>query len=123
MILLWGVFVGTGAGALANVLAAMVASRWFTARRGLVIGALSGSVATGQLLFLPTLAGITTNYGWRATVLTVAGVVFVILPIVTFFMRDRPADVGLAPYGETGGPKTSAPMTGNPIALAFKTLS
>jgi len=122
MILFWGVFVGIGAGALANVLAAMVATRWFTARRGLVIGALSGSVATGQLLFLPTLAAITTHYGWRATVITVAGVVFVVLPIVTFFMRDRPADVGLAPYGESGGPKSTPPMTGNPIAHAFKVL-
>jgi sugar phosphate permease len=122
MILLWGVMVGTGAGALANVLAAVVATRWFTARRGLVIGALSGSVATGQLLFLPTLASITANYGWRATVLTVACVVFVVLPIVIFFMRERPADVGLASYGETGGPKTTVPVTGNPIALALKTL-
>ncbi len=122
MILFWGVFVGTGAGALANVLAAVVAMRWFTARRGLVIGVLSGSVATGQLLFLPTLASITANYGWRATVITVACVVFVVLPIVTYFMRDRPADVGLAPYGETGGPKPTVPVTGNPIGNAFQTL-
>lgn len=122
MIFLWGAMVGIGAGAVANVLAAMVAARWFTARRGFVLGAMSASVATGQLIFLPTLASLTANFGWRAAVLTVAAVVFVILPIVTFFMRDRPADVGLAPYGETGGPKITPPLTGNPIALAFKAL-
>lgn len=122
MVLLWGVVVGLGAGALANMLAAMVATRWFTARRGLVIGALSGSVATGQLLFLPTFASVTANHGWRATVIAIAVVVFVVLPIVTYFMRDRPADVGLAPYGETGGPKAAPPVSGNPIALAFATL-
>ena len=83
---------------------------------------MSASVATGQLLFLPTLASITTNYGWRATVLTMAVVVFAVLPIVAFFLRDRPADVGLAPYGESGGPKPTPPVTGNPIALAFRTL-
>ena len=30
--------------------------------------------------------------------------------------------MGLAPYGETGGPKSTPPLTGNPIALAFKAL-
>jgi predicted MFS family arabinose efflux permease len=59
---------------------------------------------------------------WRATVLTIAGVVFLVLPTVAFFLRDRPADVGLAPYGETGGPRPSPPLTGNPIALAFSVL-
>ncbi len=122
MVLLWGVVVGIGAGALANMLAAMVATRWFTARRGLVIGALSGSVATGQLLFLPTFASVTANYGWRATVIAIAVVVFAVLPVVVYFMRDRPADVGLAPYGETGGPNPTPPVTGNPVALAFATL-
>jgi sugar phosphate permease len=123
MIVLWGVTVGIGAGAVANIVAAMVAARWFTTRRGLVLGVMSSSVATGQLMFLPTLASITTAYGWRATVLTVAAVVFAILPVVAYFMRDRPADVGLAPYGESGGPKAAPPPTGNPVMLALNTLS
>src|SRR6516165_11918070 len=41
MIVLWGVVVGAGTGILANVLAAAVASRWFTAQRGLVVGILT----------------------------------------------------------------------------------
>jgi sugar phosphate permease len=123
MILLWGVFVGTGAGALANVLGAIVAMRWFTAHRGLVIGVLSGSVATGQLLFLPTFASITKTYGWRTTSIAVACIVFVVLPIVAFFMRDQPADVGLVPYGETGTPKRTERTTGNPFANAFLSLA
>jgi sugar phosphate permease len=100
----------------------MAATRWFSVRRGFVLGAMSASVATGQLLFLPTLASITSHFGWRATVLTMAAVVLVVLPIVAFFLRDHPADVGLAPYGETGGARPGLPATGNPIALAFKAL-
>lgn len=123
LILLWGVLVGGGAGAVANVLAAMVATRWFTARRGLVLGIMSASVATGQLLFLPTFASITVNSGWRATVLTIAAIVLAVVPIVAFLMRDRPADVGLVPYGETGEPKPAPPSAGNPLTLAFKTLA
>ena len=40
LMLLWGVLVGTGTGVTSMVLAAIVATRWFEARRGLVLGAL-----------------------------------------------------------------------------------
>ncbi len=95
LILLWGFVVGSGTGFLATVLAATVATRWFTARRGLVVGMLSGGSATGQLLFLPVLAAIASVYGWRATVLTVACVALGIMPFVAWLMRDRPSDMGL----------------------------
>src|ERR1017187_2463699 len=65
LMLLWGVVVGIGTGMTALVLGATVAARWFSARRGLVVGILTASVATGQLVFLPMLAGITERMGWR----------------------------------------------------------
>ena len=65
LMLLWGVVVGVGTGMTALVLGATIAARWFTARRGLVVGILTASVATGQLVFLPLLAGITERMGWR----------------------------------------------------------
>jgi PncC family amidohydrolase len=65
LVLLWGVVVGIGTGMTALVLGATIATRWFVARRGLVVGILTASVATGQLLFLPLLAAITERLGWR----------------------------------------------------------
>ena len=56
LILTWGVFVGIGSGCTAMILAATVAARWFSARRGLIMGVLAASLATGQLIFLPVLA-------------------------------------------------------------------
>src|ERR1700752_5171307 len=47
--LLWGGLVGTGTGVTSMVLAAIIASRWFDQRRGLVLGILSAAKATGQL--------------------------------------------------------------------------
>jgi sugar phosphate permease len=124
LVLLWGFVVGAGAGAIANVLGAVVATRWFTARRGLVIGLLTGSAAAGQLIFLPTFTAITDHFGWRATVLVIATVTLVLIPLVALLMRERPQDVGLAPYGETGGPKlAAAPASGNPIWLSLRTLA
>ena len=122
LILMWGLLVGAGTGFLATVLSATIATRWFTARRGLVVGILSGGASTGQLLFLPVMANVTAAYGWRTTVLCIAAVVCVVLPLVALIMRDRPSDVGLMPYGETGEPKPAPPPKGNPVALAFGAL-
>ena len=122
MVLLWGFVVGSGVGTVGTVLSATVASRWFTARRGLVVGILTASAAAGQLVFLPALAAITATYGWRPMVLTVTAVAIVVFPIVAILMRDRPEDVGLPPYGETIVSSAPARSAGNPIALAFRTL-
>ena len=122
LILMWGFLVGSGTGFLATVLSATIAARWFTARRGLVVGILSGGASTGQLLFLPVMANVTAAYGWRTTVLCIAGVVCVVLPLVALIMRDRPQDVGLMPYGETGEVKPAKRQQGNPVVLAFRTL-
>ncbi|REE55362.1 sugar phosphate permease [Paenibacillus taihuensis] len=97
--LLWGVVSGFATGMIANVLGVTVASRWFVQRRGLVVGILTASAATGQLLFLPLLAHITVNQGWRYAIYTAVGVVLVLLIVVAIFMRNHPYDVGSAAYG------------------------
>jgi len=105
--LLWGVLVGSATGVTAMVLAAIIATRWFDARRGLVMGMLSAANATGQLVFLPWLARLVEAHGWRAAALGVAGSAAVVFVLVFLFMRDRPEDIGLAPYGHT--PATAEP--------------
>jgi MFS family permease len=101
LVLLWGFVIGIGTGLTALVLGATVATRWFTQRRGLVVGLLTASSATGQLVFLPLLASLTDRVGWRVSILVVCGAMAVALVVVTLLMRDRPSDIGLAPYGET----------------------
>jgi MFS family permease len=63
--LLWGVVIGAATGCLSSPLAAIVATRWFVERRGLVTGLLSAAYATGQLIFLPFLALLVRDAGWR----------------------------------------------------------
>ncbi|WP_244191698.1 MFS transporter, partial [Brevibacillus fortis] len=60
-----GVVVGLGSGCTASVLGAMIANRWFVKQRGLVMGILTASGATGQLVFLPLLASLAESDGWR----------------------------------------------------------
>jgi len=99
LILLWGVVVGSGTGIIALVLGAIVVNRWFAERRGLVLGVLTASTATGQLVFLPVLASLVERFGWRSAVLTISAVAFAIIPLIALLMRDRPSEVGLRPFG------------------------
>jgi len=106
---LWGILVGTGTGVTSMVLAAIVANRWFDTRRGLVLGLLSAANATGQLVFLPLLASLTTRSGWRTAALLVAGAAAVVFVVVLLFMRDRPEDLGLLPYGRDPAAEPGSP--------------
>lgn len=101
LLALWGIVVGFGTGLTAMVLAATVSTRWFVKHRGLVVGMLSASSATGQLVFLPLMAELTERYGWRATVFFVCAMIMVAALLVLLFMRDRPSDVNLPSVGET----------------------
>lgn len=101
LLLLWGVVIGVGTGMTALVLGATVATRWFSKRRGLVVGLMTASTATGQLVFLPLLAALTEAYGWRIALTLSVAVIAAAMLFVLLLMRDHPADVSLPAYGET----------------------
>ncbi|HEY4305159.1 MAG TPA: MFS transporter [Gemmatimonadaceae bacterium] len=117
LILLWGVVVGLATGMVAIVLGATVVNRWFVERRGLALGILTASTATGQLVFLPMIE----HHGWRWAIWIVAGASAVMIPLVGFFMRDRPADVGAIAFGATAN-DVVAPLKTNPAAAAIAAL-
>jgi MFS family permease len=112
LVLCWGVLVGLGTGAMAMSFVATVTGRWFVKHRGIVTGILTAGGATGQLAFLPLLANLTARYGWRTAALTVAGSALAVVPLVLAFLRNHPADVGLAAYGATEPAPPPAPGTG-----------
>ncbi len=116
LVLVWGVIVGLGTGMTALVLGAIVATRWFEKRRGFVVGLLTASMATGQLVFLPLLASVTERIGWRPALCIVIGALLVALLLIRLFMRDDPADVGLAPFGSEG----SAPKPHRPADVGLR---
>lgn len=122
--LTWGLMLGLSTGVTANVLGATVASRWFTKRRGLVVGVLSGSGAMGQLLFLPATAWLSEYMGWRQAMMPAAGLCLVCLVLVLLFMRDHPGDVDLASYGEDEIVRPPAQRAGsNALKLSFAALA
>jgi MFS family permease len=122
LIATWGVIVGVGTGSMALVFAATVANRWFVARRGLVIGILTAASATGQLIFLPGLSHLADTYGWKSVSITVASFALLVVPFVYFFLRDKPADIGLLPYGAPSDWQPPAKSELSAVALAIDTL-
>ncbi|WJF90254.1 MFS transporter [Paraburkholderia bonniea] len=124
MVLIWGVMVGGATGVAALSLSATIVNRWFTTHRGLVMGILTASSATGQLVFLPLLAAIAQHHGWRPVVWVVAAAAAVVLPLVAFLLPERPASVAQRPYGEpVDAPAPPQVKKQNPLALAFGTLA
>ena len=122
LMLTWGILVGLGTGTTAMVLGATVVNRWFVARRGAVMGALTASTATGQMIFLPLEAHVAEQYGWRAVTLLVALVIALLLPLVALLVRDRPGDLGLLPYGASPETPPIVPSRQNPLANALRVL-
>ncbi len=114
LIACWGVLVGLGTGSMALAFVATVTNRWFVRRRGLVTGVLTAGGAAGQLVFLPVLALLTRDHGWRVAALTVTAAALAVVPLVWWRLRDRPADLGVTAYGATAGdpPPPPAPAGG-----------
>jgi sugar phosphate permease len=122
LILLWGVVVGVSCGFIGAYLAAYIAARWFQARRGLVVGMLTAANAAGQLIFLPSTAAVATHAGWRVMSLGLGAILIAFVPVLILWMRDRPEQLGLAPYGDPRRPRPVSPPRGNPVATAFRAM-
>ncbi|HEY2131826.1 MAG TPA: MFS transporter [Acetobacteraceae bacterium] len=119
----WGLMLGLATGMTATVLGATVANRWFVKRRGLVIGLLSASSATGQLLFLPVAAWLSDHMGWRMAMLPAGGACLACLVLVLLVVRDHPGEVNLPSYGDMTVAPPPPRNPGNAVRLSLNALA
>jgi sugar phosphate permease len=123
MVLIWGVLVGGATGATSTTLGAVVVNRWFSQHRGLAMGILTASSATGQLAFLPLMAWVAEHRGWQTLVMLVAIAAAVVLPIVALLLPEKPSAIGLRRLGEADeAAPDAAQSNANPIVIAFAAL-
>lgn len=120
----WGVFSGIGSGAVASVLGATIVNRWFKTNRGLVMGLMSASSATGLLVFLPLLAALAQSGGWKPVAVAVAVATACLIPLVWLLVPERPASIGMVRYGAEldDVPPTPPASQGNFLAHTLDTL-
>ncbi|MDZ4353026.1 MAG: MFS transporter [Arthrobacter sp.] len=108
LLLTWGLLIGLGTGSMALVFAATIANTWFVKSRGLVIGILTAGSAAGQLVFLPFIAALAQDPGWRQASLLIAAGALAVVPLVLKFLKNSPADAGVLPYGAEAEPGSGA---------------
>ena len=106
ILLTWGLLIGLGTGSMALVFAATIANTWFAKSRGLVIGILTAGSAAVQLVFLPFIAALAQDPGWRQASLLIAAGALAVVPLVLKFLKNSPADAGVLPYGAEAEPES-----------------
>ena len=118
ILLTWGLLIGLGTGSMALVFAATIANTWFTKSRGLVIGILTAGSAAGQLVFLPFIAMLAQDPGWRQASLLIAAGALAVVPLVLKFLKNSPADAGVLAYGADAPAEPASGTAPSPSASA-----
>jgi MFS family permease len=107
------------------IVAVLLTSRWFVARRGTALGFVIVGTSLGGVVFPVLNAALIAAYGWRTTLLLLTAAPLLLLLVVLFLVREYPADLGLEPYG--GAPQASAGrdrvVPGMPYADALRTVT
>ena len=95
-------FTGLASGAV-NIPAMVLPTLWFAPhRRGMAAGIQTGGSGLGLILsglFIPAIIRQVGPEGWRHSWVFLAGLAGVVWILTATFLRNRPEDVGLSPYG------------------------
>jgi MFS family permease len=101
--LVFGILIMVGVGGASSPSSAVAVARWFTRRRGLALGVVSGGSAAGQFVLLPATATLIEAVGWRVAYLCLgAGVLLVAVPVVLLVLKDEPAGAATRAAGAAG---------------------
>ncbi|MEQ2528392.1 MFS transporter [Bacillaceae bacterium CLA-AA-H227] len=124
LVLVWGVLNGLGASLFLTVLSPLIANTWFVKSRGLAIGILTASTATGQLLLLPLLAYVIENSNWKNAIVIILILSMLMFLLIWSFMKDSPKKIGINPYGSEEEIALESPnkLKINPFKTAIDTL-
>ncbi|MDP2605636.1 MAG: MFS transporter, partial [Deltaproteobacteria bacterium] len=97
----YGVVVAAGISGISIAVVASVLSRWFTQLRVFMSGVAISGTALGQFLFIPLIALLLENFGWRWT-WTSLGILLclVVVPLSLFVIKSNPAENEPAPAGD-----------------------
>ena len=75
-------------------------NRWFVKKRGRAQGITATGRPMGTFILIPLSQFLILSWGWRATMLFWTAVIFAIMLVLTWFIRDKPDDTGNHADGE-----------------------
>ena len=123
----YGVLQALGTGALFSAISS-TASRWFTKKRGLVIGITSAAGGIGQIAVVPFANFLLLHYDWRLSFIILGLMALIIVIPVSLLMKRDPSVMGLLPDGvvpermvnEPSGAKIAVVQSGLTLSEALK---
>ncbi|MBI2183177.1 MAG: MFS transporter [Deltaproteobacteria bacterium] len=96
----YGVVVAAGISGISIAVVASVLSRWFTELRVFMSGVAISGTALGQFLFIPLIALLLENFGWRWTWTSLGMLLsLVVVPLSLLVIKNNPAENEPAPTG------------------------
>ena len=104
------------------VVAIVLVSRWFEAKRGTAIGLTLIGTSLGGIVFPPLFSGLIAAYGWRTAMQIIATFPLALAALLAVVVREYPHDVGATPLGAKPGAATSkAELPGMEYGAALRT--
>ncbi|WP_407572587.1 MFS transporter [Deinococcus altitudinis] len=99
--LMYGGLASLGFGGASGVAASVAVTQWFREKRGLAFGIIEAGFGAGQFVLVPASLFLIDAHGWRVTLAALGAFAAVVaFPVLLVFLRNRPDDVLLRPYGE-----------------------
>ncbi|MFZ5817569.1 MAG: MFS transporter [Bacillota bacterium] len=87
----YAVLASLGFAATSHVALSAVIGRWFVRHRGLAMTFLSSGAMSGIAIMVPLSAGLIARFGWRPTLLLLAGVILLAVLLSAAIVGGRPA--------------------------------
>lgn len=104
-------------GLVVNVI---LVSRWFVRDRGLALGIALAGTSLGNGTLPPINAALMAELGWRSAMAWTSLLPLVLVPVILFIIRERPADLGPQLPAGTGGTPASN-LGGMALGQALRT--
>lgn len=82
----------------------MLVSYWYQKKRGRAMGIVYVGVGLCGGLGAFFVRGITDHFGFRAALLALGALMFVVWPLALFILKDKPSEIGQFPDGESHPP-------------------
>lgn len=94
----YSLLLALGTGAVFTVVNSTV-SRWFSQKRGFVIGIASSGGPLGAVVMAPFATYLIYSFGWRTAFLILGLVMWLVIASTSMLLRKYPSDIGLLPDG------------------------
>jgi len=110
-----------GTAGISLVPISVVISNWFREKRGRAMGISYMGEGFGALVLVPVAGLLLASVGWRNAYVLSGLAVLLLLTPVAVWIKNRPADLGLAPDGRDPSPPDSGDSAAAPAAAAGET--